>query len=732
MKKQLIIKGMHCATCALNIEKGLVKLPGVKTASVNFAAEKAFVEFDPKKISAQEIVAKVHDLGYEAAEEAEVSEEVTDEAKKLRKTFWLSVLFTLPVLLISMPQLLAPFWMNAMNLMNFPGRGWLLLGLTIPVQFIIGARFYKGAWAALKNKSANMDTLVALGTSAAFFYSAINVLLGSNELFFETSALLITFIVLGKMLEAQAKGKASEAIKKLAGLRPKTARVLENGQEKEVEIERVKVGDILVIRPGEKIPVDGEVTEGLTSVDESMISGEPIPVEKNVGDKVIGSTINKHGSIKIKATQVGEGTVLAQIIRLVEEAQGSKAPIQALADKVSAIFVPAVLVIAIITFLVWIFVGATLSFAVSVGVAVLVIACPCALGLATPAAMIVGTGKGAENGILIKSGEALERAQKVDTVVFDKTGTLTYGKPQVIKVIPVEKKEKEIVQVAAALEHKSEHPLAEAILAKAKMEKLKIGEVSDFRAIPGQGIEGKIGGTKYFLGNRKLMEEAGTAVSMDQEKIIGDQEIQGYTVMILAKKGLVLGLISAGDEVKETAVKAVRELTGMGIETVMLTCDNTRTAKAVAKKVGIKRIFAEVLPEEKSHHVKDLQERGKVVAMVGDGINDAVALTQANVGIALGGGTDVAMESGEIVLVKDEITDVVNAIRLSRATMRKIKENLFWAFIYNIIGIPIAAGLLYPFWGLLLRPEIAGAAMAFSSVSVLANSLLLRSFKVKR
>jgi Cu+-exporting ATPase len=734
MKKQLIIQGMHCATCALNIEKGLKKMSGVKTASVNFAAEKAFVEFDPRKISPKEIIAKVHDLGYEAAEEAEVKEEENDEAKSLRKSFWLSLAFTLPVLFISMPQLLAPFWMDAMMLMDFPGRGWLLLVLTLPVQFWIGARFYKGAWAGLKNKTANMDTLVALGTSAAFFYSAVNVLLGSNELFFETSALLITFIVLGKMLEARAKGKASEAIKKLAGLRPKTARVLVGGKEKEVEIEKVKVGDILVIRPGEKIPVDGEVIEGLSSIDESMISGEPIPVEKTVGDKVIGSTINKHGSIKIKATQVGEGTILAQIIKLVEEAQGSKAPIQALADRVSAVFVPAVLVIAVITFLVWfVLFNAALPFALSAAVAVLVIACPCALGLATPAAMIVGTGKGAENGILIKSGEALERAQKVDTVVFDKTGTLTYGKPQVIKVTSAGKAtEKEVVRLAASLEKKSEHPLAEAILGKAEMEKVKIAEVTDFKAIPGKGIEGKIGGTKYFLGNRKLVEDAKAAVSMDQEKMIGDQEVQGYTVMILAKNGAVVGLISAGDEIKESALKAVKELSAMNIESVMLTGDNTRTAKAVAKKVGIKRIFAEVLPEEKSNHVKELQERGRVVAMVGDGINDAVALTQANIGIALGGGTDVAMESGEIVLVKDEITDVVNAIRLSRATMRKIKENLFWAFIYNIIGIPVAAGLLYPVWGLLLRPELAGAAMAFSSVSVLANSLLLKSFRVKR
>lgn len=731
MKKQLIVKGMHCTSCALNIEKALREMGGVKSATVNFAAEKAFVEFNSNTVTGKEIVKKIKALGYTAVETEEEAPEEISETRKLWQLLLMSSIFTLPVLFISMPQLLLPFWMEAMILMDLPYRGVLLALLAAPVQFWIGLRFYKGAFTALKNKTANMDTLVALGTSAAYFYSLVNVFLGKNELFFETSALLITFIILGKYLENKAKGRASEAIKKLAGLAPKTARLIVNGKEVEVSIEKVAVGDILVIRPGEKIPVDGVVVEGSSNVDESMISGEPIPVEKNAGDKVIGATINKHGSLNVRATQVGEGTVLAQIIRLVEEAQGSKAPIQNLADKVSAVFVPTVLIISIITFAVWMVAGLGLTFSLTLAVAVLVIACPCALGLATPAAMIVGTGKGAENGILIKNGEALEEAGKIKTIAFDKTGTLTFGKPHVVKVVSFGKlSEKEIISISAAIEKKSEHPLAEAVLKEADSLKVRFKDAKDFRALPGKGILASIAGKKYFLGNRRLMEESNIKVSMDQEKQVAELENHGYTVVILGSTE-ALGVIAIGDQVKESAVKAIKELDSMGIETVMITGDNARTANHVAKRLGIKKFFAEVLPEKKAIYVKELQKEGKIVAMVGDGINDAVALTQANVGIALGGGTDVAIESGQIVIVKDNIQDVVAAIKLSKRTMRKIKQNLFWAFIYNIVGIPIAAGLLYPFTGVLLRPEIAGAAMAFSSVSVLANSLLLRSFKVK-
>jgi P-type Cu+ transporter len=723
---------MHCTSCALNIEKTLKAMPGVKSASVNYAAEKAFVEFDSEKVTATQIQAKIKSLGYDSTDTEVIVEDRVEGGISLK--FWVGLALSIPILIVSMPQLISWLIPQAQMLMDFPGRAYLLWALATPVQFWVGWQFYQGAWAGLKNKTANMDTLVALGTSAAYFYSVANVFMDPMNLFFETSSLLIVFILLGKMLEARAKGRASQAIKKLAGLRPKTALVLRGKKEVEVSISDVKVGDILIIKPGEKIPVDGEVVEGSTSVDEAMISGEPIPVEKHVGDSVIGATINKHGSIKIKATQVGDGTVLAQIIKLVEEAQGSKAPIQKLADQVSAIFVPTVLIIALLTFLGWYFLGGhNFGFALMVSVSVLVIACPCALGLATPAALIVGTGKGAENGILIKSGEGLERAEKVTTVMFDKTGTLTHGKPEVTDIIPTSSLTgTEVISLAAILESRSEHPLADAIMTKAKESKQTKLEVKEFTAIPGHGIAGMVGKDTYYFGNRKLLAKNKIDLNLAIEEHIVALEKQGKTVMILSSKKEILGMVAVSDTVKESSKSAISELIKMGINPVMITGDNAQTAKAVANTVGIKDIFAEVLPENKSTEVKNLQGEGQVVAMVGDGINDSIALTQSDIGIALGSGTDVAMESGQIVLVRDDISDVPAAIRLSKATMKKIKENLFWAFAYNIIGIPIAAGLLYPAYGILLRPELAGAAMALSSVSVLTNSLLLKRFKVRK
>jgi Cu+-exporting ATPase len=620
-----------------------------------------------------------------------------------------------------MPQILIPFGINAEMLMDFPNRKLILFLLTTPVQFYAGWQFIKGAFAAARNKTTNMDTLVAVGTLSAYLYSVATTFFVLGDSYFEVAALLITFILLGKLLEARAKGKTNEAIKKLMGLRAKTARVIRKGKEIQLPIEEVKVGDIILVKPGEKIPVDGVVTKGSSSVDESMISGEPIPVEKNIGDEVVGSTINKHGSFEFKTTQVGEGTFLAQIIKLIEEAQGSKAPIQRIADKISSIFVPTVIVISLITFITWFFFfHATFIFSLLMAVAVLVIACPCALGLATPTAIMVGTGRGAENGILIKSGEALETAYKLDTVVFDKTGTLTYGKPVVTDVSDG----KDVLSIAASLENLSEHPLAEAIVARAKTEKLKLNETKGFKAIPGFGIEGEVNSKKYFFGNRRLMEREGIPASNFETELTAFEN-EGKTAMILAEKGKIVGIVAVADTLKENSKEAVETLKSMGIETVMITGDNKRTAEAIAQKTGITKVLADVLPEDKAHEVKKLQKEGKIVAMVGDGINDSVALTQADIGIALGSGTDIAMESGDIVLIKDDLRDVINAIKLSRATMSKIRQNLFWALFYNVIGIPIAAGI-FASAGLVLRPEFAGLAMALSSVSVVSNSLLLR------
>ncbi|MEK7512411.1 MAG: heavy metal translocating P-type ATPase [Patescibacteria group bacterium] len=741
----LIISGMHCASCALIIEKSLKKLPGVKEANVNFNAEKARVIFDSTQAGVDDLIQAVKVAGYKA----EPIDETDPEAERKRKEreikgyqnrFLTALILSLPMLYF---MLFDFFNFIPLRVLLLPYIGVISLILTIPVQFIIGAGFYRGFWSSLKMKTFNMDSLIAIGTSTAFFYSLVQFLnyaitnksiiglegMKIPELYFETAAFLITFVILGKWLETKAKGKTSEAIKKLMGLQAKTARVVRDGKTFDLEIDQVVAGDIIVVRPGEKIPVDGKVIKGNSSIDESMLTGESIPVEKNIGDNVFGATINKNGSFEFRATKIGKETVLAQIIRVVEEAQGSKAPIQAMADKISAWFVPIVLVLAVVTFMVWFFLlGASLSFALMAFTSVIVIACPCALGLATPTAIMVGTGKGAEYGVLIKGGEPLEAANKINVIVFDKTGTLTKGKPEVTDVVGTSlKDEEEIISLSAGLEKLSEHPLAESIVRYAEEEGIKTREVLNFRAIPGHGVEGEIDGQKYYCGNRKLLTDIGLSAEVIERKIRKLEE-HGKTVMLLASTQAVLGLIAVADTLKETTLEAVQTLQKKGIEVYMITGDNRRTAEAIAKQVGIKNVLAEVLPEDKANEVKKIQDTGKKVAMVGDGINDAPALAQADLGIAMGNGTDVAMEAGGIVIIKNDLRDVLTAISLSRDTMGKIKQNMFFALFYNVIGIPIAARV-FAGLGLVLKPELAGLAMAFSSISVVSNSLLLKYYK---
>jgi len=742
----LILSGMHCASCAKIIEKKLVKVPGVKEANVNFAAEKARVIFDSSKAGVNDLVKAVKSAGYSASlpNDADPDAERKRKQKEIddyRNKFFVSFVLSFPMLYFMLFDFFsfAPF-KEALT----PYIGIISLALTIPVQFVIGAGFYKGAWSSLKMKTFNMDSLIAIGTSTAFFYSLWqfvtyfsinNSLIGLNgekipELYFETAAFLITFVTLGKWLEAKAKGRTSEAIKKLMGLQPKTARVLRNGQAVDTPIEQVAKGDIIVVRPGEKIPVDGVLIKGKSSVDESMLTGESIPVEKNIGDKVIGATMNKHGSFEFEAIKVGNETALAQIIRLIEDAQGSKAPIQAMADKISAVFVPAVLVIATLTFIVWFYIfGAGLTFSLMAFTSVIVIACPCALGLATPTAIMVGVGKGAEYGVLIKGGEPLEAANKIKAIVFDKTGTLTNGKPEVTDIVTTSSfDEDDIISIAGGLEKLSEHPLAEAIIKYSEEESIKLSEVDNFKAIPGHGVEGKAGDMMYYLGNRKLIiDELGLSLDKTERKVQRLEEA-GKTVMILSNTKEILGLVAVADTLKESSLEAVQKLQKRGIEVYMITGDNRRTADAIAKQVGIKNVLAEVLPQDKANEVKKLQERKTRVAMVGDGINDAPALAQADLGIAMGGGTDVAMETGGIVIIRNDLRDVLTALDLSRDTMAKIRQNMFFALFYNVIGIPIAARVFASF-GLVLKPELAGLAMAFSSISVVSNSLLLKYFK---
>lgn len=728
----LAISGMHCSSCANIIERQLKKVAGVSEARVNFASEKASIVYDPSMTQITDLKDAVAKAGYTA------SEKIIDETQKI-KSEWNKFLASF---ILSAPMIYFMFfdffpWFPGAKLL-LPYVGVISFILATPVQFYIGAGFYRGMWSALRMKTFNMDSLIAIGTSVAFFYSVVNFvsywalnnsLIGLEgmkipELYFETAAFLITFVILGKFLEARAKGRTSEAIQKLMGLAAKTARVVRNGETLDIPVDQVVKGDIVLIRPGEKIPVDGVILKGSSAIDESMITGESMPVEKHVGDNVIGATINKTGSFEIQATRVGTESTLAQIIRLVEDAQGSKAPIQAFADRISAWFVPAVIIVALITFGVWYLVlGASLSFALMAFTAVIVIACPCALGLATPTAIMVGTGKGAEHGILVKGGEPLEAACKIKAIIFDKTGTLTIGKPTVTDV-----DSDEVLQIAASLEKQSEHPLAEAIYSYANEENIKLLPVEGFRAIPGHGVTGTINGLEYFLGNRKLMSDTlNFDVSPIERKMIRLED-QGKTVMILASREKISGTVAVADKVKETSKEAVERLIKMGIDVWMITGDNARTAKAIAQQVGITNILSEVLPQDKANEVKKLQAMGKKVAMVGDGINDAPALAQADLGIAMGSGTDVAMESGGIVIIKNDLRDVVHAIDLSKETMQKIKQNMFFALFYNVAGIPIAARV-FSFAGLILKPELAGLAMALSSISVVGNSLLLRRYQ---
>jgi len=731
MKKVTIpISGMHCDSCARKIESNLGKLDGVINVNVNFGTEKATLEFDENITNETKIAHAIERLGYAVIKESHegmhdhAHMERGEEINSLKKMFIFSLILSIPIFILSFPEIFN---------ITLSYQNIILLILATPVQFVVGYRFYKGAYFVLKAGTASMDTLVAVGTSAAYFYSLLVTLTTAfgNYAYFDTSAILITIITLGEWFEAITKGRTSEAIKKLMGLQPKTANVIRNGREMQILINEVRIGDIVIVKPGQKIPVDGIVVDGISSVDESMITGESIPVEKKKGDNVIGATINKHGSFRFKATKIGKDTVLSQIIKLVEEAQGSKAPIQRLADRVSSYFVPAVILIAVTSLFIWYFVlGQSFVFSLSIFISVLIIACPCALGLATPTAIMVGTGMGAENGILIKSAEALENVHKLTTIVFDKTGTLTKGKPAVTDILPVAKlTNKEILRYAAIAEKGSEHPLAEAIINEAEKRKIKVPGAEFFEAVPGYGILAKYNGKNILFGNRNLMKKY-KIINHAEEKI-SNLEDEGKTVMILALNKKIVGLIAVSDTLKEFSKQAVQKLHEMGKEIIMITGDNKRAADAIARKLGIDEVLAEVLPEDKEKEIEKLQKNGRVVAMVGDGINDAPALAKADIGIAIGAGTDIALETGQIVLIKNDLRDVVTAIDLSNYTVRKIKQNLFWAFFYNSIGIPIAAGVLYPFIGFLLNPMIAAAAMAFSSVSVVSNSLLMKRYRKK-
>ncbi len=731
-KVTLKISGMTCAACSAKIEKKLNKLEGVAKASVNLASEKATVEYDSSQVKVNEMIKTVEALGYKALREEELNRdrEKEERAQEIRWLKWelsVSALLSSPLLLAMLLMLLPADWALVSSL-HFLHNEYFQLLVATPVQFIIGSRFYKNAYYALRSRSADMDVLIAMGTSAAYFFSLYNVFFQTvpqgmmKDLYFEAAAVVITLILLGKYLEALARGKTSEAIRKLSSLQAKTARVIRNGAEMDIAIEAVEVGDIIVVRPGEKIPVDGQIMEGSSAVDESMLTGESLPVEKKPGDQVIGASINKYGTFHFQAAKVGKDTALARIIRMVEEAQGSKAPIQKIADQVAGVFVPVVAAIALLTFLVWFFLLGNLTSGIISAVAVLVIACPCALGLATPTAIMVGTGKGAENGILIKGGEYLELAYKLNTIVLDKTGTITKGRPEVTEVVSLGQMTKnEVLSLAAAAEKNSEHPLGAAIYEKGLQEFGKLTEPQQFEAIPGRGVKAVIDNKVVYMGTRKLMRER-VSDPQDYESALAALEDQGRTAMILAVDNKIEAIVAVADTVKEDSREAIAELQQMGLEVIMITGDNKRTAQAIAGQVGISNVLAEVLPEKKAEEVEKLKKQGKIVAMVGDGINDAPALVMADIGMAIGTGTDIAMEAADITLMRGDLRTIPTAIKLSRKTMAKIKQNLFWAFIYNIIGIPIAAlGLL--------NPMIAGAAMAFSSVSVVTNSLRLRKFK---
>ena len=761
-KTTFSVGGMTCASCVANIEKALAKVPGVISATVNLASEKATVQYLAGEVNMADFRRAVEGAGYSIR--AEVSAEgiaepdvVMAATRREIRTLKTRLIFAGSIGLFMLLIAVSEFSGGWSWLPSFLGNHYLLWALATPVQFWAGWMFYRGMWGALKHKTANMFTLIAVGTSAAYFYSVAAILFpeffatGGREasVYFDTAAIIIALILLGRFLEIRAKGQTSEAIKKLIGMQAKTAKVVRQGQELDIPIEEVVVGDIIIVRPGEKVPVDGIVKEGYSSIDESMVTGESMPVEKGVGNEVIGATINKTGSFRFEATKVGKDTALAQIIKLVEEAQGSKAPIQRLADIISAYFVPAVIAVATITFILWYFLGPApaLTYALLNFVTVLIIACPCALGLATPTAIMVGMGKGAENGVLIRSGEALETAHKINAIILDKTGTLTQGQPVVTDVISLPGfKEEELLRAAASAERGSEHPLGESIVNAAKEKNLTLTDATEFNAVPGHGIEATVNGQRLLLGNLKLMQDKGLSLDGLEEKAI-QLSGEGKTPMFVGIDGKAAGIISVADTLKSNSKAAVSELHRLGLEVVMLTGDNQRTAEAIAKEVGIDRVLAEVLPEDKTKEVKKLQSEGKVVAMVGDGINDAPALAQANVGIAIGTGTDVAMETAEITLISGDLRGVVTAISLSKRTMRTIKQNLFWAFAYNVSLIPVAAGALYFVFGQtgvptglqfflgdygFLNPILAAAAMAASSLTVVSNSLRLRRFRPPR
>jgi P-type Cu+ transporter len=723
-KAELKLVGMTCAACATRIEKKLSGLPGVYNAAVNFAMENSAIEYDPSVVSLKDLEKAVNDLGYQAFVAGEDSADKEKEAREQelqyqKRRLILASILSFPLLVTMIFEWIGIELPVSMNVMH---SGAFILAT--PVQFYVGLQFYKGAYKALKNGSANMDVLVALGTSSAYFYSIALLVQQEMQSYFEVSAILITLVILGKTLEARAKGQTSEAIKKLMGLQAKTARIIRNGQELDIPIEEVVVGDLVLVRPGEKIPVDGVVREGSSAVDEAMLTGESIPVDKKPGDTLIGATINKNGALQFEATKVGKDTALAQIIRLVEEAQGSKAPIQRIADQVSAYFVPAVVALAVITGVGWYIVSGDFTRALVGFVSVLVIACPCALGLATPTAIMVGTGKGAENGILIKGGEHLEKTHKLTAIVLDKTGTITKGEPEVTDIVAVNGfSEQEVLAYSAAAEKNSEHPLAQAIVNKAELENVTLTMISDFSAIPGHGIKAMVDGQLILLGNAKLMEKHNLNLA-DLRKRIHMMEAAGKTVMTLAVDYKIAGVIAVADTVKENSAKAIKDLQKLGIKVYMITGDNLRTAQAIASEVGIENVLAEVLPEHKAEEVEKLRSAGYVVGMVGDGINDAPALATADVGMAIGTGTDVAMEAADITLIRGDLRSIVSCIKLSKSTMGIIKQNLFWALIYNLLGIPLAA------FGI-LSPVIAGAAMAMSSVSVVSNSLRLKGLKIQ-
>ena len=729
MKKvDLTISGMHCASCATLITRGLAKVPGVKSANVNYAAGRAQVEYDENTANGEALppllLAKVKSLGYDASIGVSHDREKklrAQEISELKKKLILGAVLSIPAFLLGM------------FFMDFPYRLPLLFLLATPVQFIVGLSFYQGAISSARNKTPSMDTLIALGTTASYLYSLAALFGFVQEQYFEVGATLITLVILGKYLEAIAKGKASEAIRKLMDLAPKQATVVRKGKEMVVNAADIRLGDIMIIKPGEKVPTDGTVVDGHSSVDEAMLTGESIPVEKMKGSHVFGATINKHGVLHVRAEKVGADTALSQIVRLVEEAQGSRAPIQRFADQISAVFVPIVISIAILAFVGWYFIlHSAFSFAMMAAVSVLVIACPCALGLATPTSIMVGSGLGAQKGILFKNAEALEGTHKVKAVIFDKTGTLTQGKPKVTDIVELSPKfdSSRILSLAASIEKNSEHPIADAIVDEAKARQTKFLSVKSFKAVPGSGVVGKIGGKSVSFGNLKMMKSVGGKLAANAAARMQSLESEGKTSMVLLVNKTPVGLVAVADTLKETSPQAVAELKKLGLQVWMITGDNARTAQAIAQQAGIENVLAEVLPSDKAEEVQKLQAGGLKVAMVGDGINDAPALAQADLGIAMGSGSDIAIDCGDVVLMRNDTMDVSRAIKLGRATINKIRQNFFWALIYNVIGIPIAAAVLYPWTGWLLSPVIAGGAMAMSSVSVVTNSLTLRWTKL--